>query len=177
MAWVEGPTRGVPGHSVPEGRVAEVAAMAWDGSRTVTLAFTEGPTSEGGQELVYRDDEARLVLQKAGRAWPVDVDGNLLLRLASEAHQISLSCLFGAYLNLQGLARSSPASDIGDVYEKMLPRKIFRFLLANSRGVRKRIMIGLRYNELMISGDVEHYLCAEAESLSRPAHAKPKTRR
>ena len=164
MARFADPTRGVLS-GVFLGRVAKVVDIAWDGSRAVTPTFAEEPTSEVGQELVYREDEARLMVKKAGQAWSMDADGDLF-RLVSEARQISLACLFGAYLDLQGLALSSPVSDIGDVCEKMLPRKIFRFLLAESRGIRT--------NELMISGDVEHCLRAEAESPSRPAHAKPK---
>jgi hypothetical protein len=153
-----------------------VGAIAWDGSRAVTPTFTEEPMSGGGQELAYCDDEARLVLQEAGRGWPVDIDGNLL-RLVSESHQISLACLFGAYLDLQGQALSSPVNKIESVCEKMLLHGILRSLLTESQRARQMIMIGLCCNEPMISGDVEHCLRAEAESLSRPAHADPKTRR
>ena len=41
----------------------------------------------------YRDDEARLSVEQAGRAWSMDGDG-ALFRLVSEAERISLAyCL------------------------------------------------------------------------------------
>src|ERR1700677_1518465 len=89
MARLEDLTKGALVRGVLGDRVVKVVDLGWHGSGAVTLTFTDELTGKADQELLYREDEARLVVQAAGRAWSMDADGNLF-RLVSEAKRISL---------------------------------------------------------------------------------------
>jgi hypothetical protein len=111
-------------------------------------------TGKPGQELLYRDDEPRLTVEQAGRAWSMDADG-ALFRLVSEAKRISLAYLFDPFLAVQTSNLDPLPHQIEAVYSKMLPRQPLRYLLADDPGAGKTIMAGLFCKELMIRGDVE----------------------
>jgi hypothetical protein len=92
MARLEDLTKGALVQGVLGGRVVKVVDIAWHGSSAVTLTFTDELTGKASQELLDRQDEARLMVEKTGRAWSMDADGNLF-RLVSEAKRISLAYL------------------------------------------------------------------------------------
>ena len=138
--------------------------MAWHGSNAVTLTYTDEPTGKVDQELLYRDDEPRLTVEEAGRAWSMDADGSLF-RLVSEAKRISLAYLFDPFLAVQTSNLDPLPHQIDAVYDKMLPRQPLRFLLADDPGAGKTIMAGLFCKELMIRGDVERCLVISPGSL------------
>ena len=164
MARLEGLTKGALVRGVLGDRVVKVVDIAWHGSSAVTLTFTDELTGKADQELLYREDEARLVVQKAGRAWSMDADGNLF-RLVSEAKRISLAHLFDPFLAVQTSNLDPLPHQIEAVYEKMLPRQPLRFLLADDPGAGKTIMAGLFCKELMVRGDVERCLIIAPGSL------------
>ena len=164
MARLEDLTKGALVRGVLGDRVVKVVDIAWHGSSAVTLTFTDELTGKADQELLYREDEARLVVQEAGRAWSMDADGNLF-RLVSEAKRISLAYLFDPFLAVQTSALDPLPHQIEAVYEKMLPRQPLRFLLADDPGAGKTIMAGLFCKELMIRGDVERCLIIAPGSL------------
>ncbi len=164
MARLEDLTKGALVRGVLGDRVVKVVDIAWHGSSAVTLTFTDELTGKADQELIYREDEARLVVQKAGRAWSMDADGNLF-RLVSEAKRISLAYLFDPFLAVQTSTLDPLPHQIEAVYEKMLPRQPLRFLLADDPGAGKTIMAGLFCKELMIRGDVERCLIIAPGSL------------
>jgi SNF2 family DNA or RNA helicase len=164
MARLEDLTKGVLVRGVLGDRIVKVVDTAWHGSRAVTLTFTDELTGRADQELLYREDEARLIVQQAGRAWSMDADGNLF-RLVSEAKRISLAHLFDPFLAVQTSALDPLPHQIEAVYEKMLPRQPLRFLLADDPGAGKTIMAGLFCKELMIRGDVERCLIIAPGSL------------
>jgi hypothetical protein len=78
----------------------KVVDISWHGSSAVTLTFTDEVTGKASQELLDRGDEARLMVEKTGRAWSMDADGNLF-RLVSEAGRISFAYLFDPFLAVQ----------------------------------------------------------------------------
>ena len=121
-------------------------------------------TGKADQELLYRDDEARLTVEQAGRAWSMDADGDLF-RLVSEAKRISLAYLFDPFLAVQTSTLARCPHQIDAVYGEMLPRQPLRFLLADDPGAGKTIMAGLFSKELMIRGDVERCLVIAPGSL------------
>ena len=164
MARLEDLTKGALVRGVLGDRVIKVVDIAWHGSSAVTLTFTDELTGKADQELLYREDEARLVVQKVGRAWSMDADGNLF-RLVSEAKRISLAHLFDPFLAVQTSTLDPLPHQIEAVYEKMLPRQPLRFLLADDPGAGKTIMAGLFCKELMIRGDVERCLVIAPGSL------------
>ena len=121
-------------------------------------------TGKADHELLYRDDEPRLTVEQAGRAWSMDGDG-ALFRLVSEAKRISLAYLFDPFLAVQTSNLDPLPHQIDAVYGQMLPRQPLRFLLADDPGAGKTIMAGLFCKELMIRGDVERCLVIAPGSL------------
>ena len=93
-------TKGALVRGVLGDRAVRVVDVAWHGSNAVTLTYTDDSTGKPGQELLYRDDEPRLAVEEAGRAWSMDAD-RALFRLVSEAKRISLAYLFDPFLAVQ----------------------------------------------------------------------------
>ena len=164
MARLEDLTKGALVRGILGDRVVKVVDIAWHGSSAVTLTFTDELTGKAAQELLDREDEARLTVEKTGRAWSMDADGDLF-RLVSEARRISLAYLFDPFLAVQTSTLDPLPHQIDAVYDKMLPRQPLRFLLADDPGAGKTIMAGLFCKELMIRGDVERCLIVAPGSL------------
>jgi superfamily II DNA or RNA helicase len=164
MAPLEDLTKGALVRGVLSERPVRVVAVEWHGSNAITLTFTDDSTGKPNQELLYRDDEARLSVEQAGRAWSMDADG-ALFRLVSEAKRISLAYLFDPFLAVQTSNLDPLPHQIDAVYSEMLPRQPLRFLLADDPGAGKTIMAGLFCKELMIRGDVERCLVIAPGSL------------
>ena len=116
-------------------------------------------TPEGnlGQQLLYRDAEARLEVLRQDRPWSFDGAG-ALFRLVSEAHRIRLAYLFDPLLAVHTSLLDPLPHQITAVYEEMLPRQPLRFLLADDPGAGKTIMAGLLIKELMVRGDLQRCL-------------------
>jgi hypothetical protein len=72
-------------------RTVEVVSVEWFGDAALSVTFRgeNGPS----EVVVYRDDENRLELAEAGRAFSFDGDGETF-RIASEAQRIRLAHLF-----------------------------------------------------------------------------------
>jgi SNF2 family DNA or RNA helicase len=164
MARLEDLTKGALALGVLTDRAVKVVDVQWHGSNAITLTFTDESTGKPGQELLYRDDEPRLTIEQAGRAWSMDADG-ALFRLVSEAKRISLAYLFDPFLAVQTSNLDPLPHQIEAVYSKMLPRQPLRYLLADDPGAGKTIMAGLFCKELMIRGDVERCLVIAPGSL------------
>jgi superfamily II DNA or RNA helicase len=164
VARLEELTKGALVRGVLPERAVKVVDVAWHGSSAITLTYTDVLTGRADQELLYREDESRLVVEQAGRAWSMDGDGHLF-RLVSEAKRISLAYLFDPFLAVQTSNLEPLPHQIEAVYEKMLPRQPLRFLLADDPGAGKTIMAGLFCKELMIRGDVERCLVIAPGSL------------
>jgi len=120
--------------------VVTVLAADWYASDAVSITFRDD-AGRLGQEIVYRDDEARLVIQEAGRPWSFDADGELF-RLASEARRIQLAWMFDPFLAVQTSNLDPLPHQIDAVYRRMLPMQPLRFLLADDPGSGKTIMAG-----------------------------------
>ena len=164
MARLEELTKGAVARGVLGDRRVRVVDVAWHGSSAITLTYTDELTGRVDQELLYRDDEHRLTVEKAGRAWSMDGDPHLF-RLASEAKRISLAYLFDPFLAVQTSNLDPLPHQVDAVYNKMLPLQPLRFLLADDPGAGKTIMAGLLCKELMIRGDVERCLVIAPGSL------------
>jgi SNF2 family DNA or RNA helicase len=164
MARLEELTKGALVRGVLGDRPVKVVDVAWHGSSAVTLTYTDDATGRPDQELLYREDESRLVVDHAGRAWSMDGDGGLF-RLVSEAKRISLAYLFDPFLAVQTSNLDPLPHQIDAVYGQMLPRQPLRYLLADDPGAGKTIMAGLFCKELMVRGDVERCLVIAPGSL------------
>jgi superfamily II DNA or RNA helicase len=164
MSRLEDLTKGALVRGVLADRAVKVVDLVWHGSSAITLTYTDDLTGRADQELLYRDDEAHLAVEQAGRAWSMDADGHLF-RLVSEAKRISLAYLFDPFLAVQTSNLDPLPHQIDAVYDKMLPRQPLRYLLADDPGAGKTIMAGLFCKELMIRGDVERCLVIAPGSL------------
>ena len=147
----------------PDGPVT-VVSVAWFGSEALELTY-KTPAGEVANELLYRDDEARLEAVEAGRPWSFDGDG-ALFRLVAEAQRIRLAHLFDPVLAVHTSVVEPLPHQITAVYEAMLPRQPLRFLLADDPGAGKTIMAGLLIKELIARGDVERCLIVCPGSLA-----------
>jgi superfamily II DNA or RNA helicase len=149
-------TPGAVVRGVVPGEPVTVIATHWAGSRSVVLTFR---TDAGrvDEQVVYRAQEAELVLDGQRRAWSFDGDG-ALFRLVAEARRIRLAYLFDPRLAVHlSLIEPLPHQIIA-VYGEMLPRQPLRFCLADDPGAGKTIMAGLYIKELMLRGDLRRAL-------------------
>src|SRR6478609_1335603 len=141
-----------------------VVSTQWFGSAALELTY-KTPTGKVANELLYRDDEARLELVEQGRPWSFDGDG-ALFRLVSEAQRIRLAHLFDPVLAVHTSVVDPLPHQITAVYEAMLPRQPLRFLLADDPGAGKTIMAGLLLKELIARGDLQRCLIVCPGSLA-----------
>ena len=156
MTTLEELTPGAVVRGVVPGEPVTVVATRWAGSRSVVLTFR---TDAGrvDEQVVYRAQEAELVLDGQRRAWSFDGDG-ALFRLVAEARRIRLAYLFDPRLAVHlSLIEPLPHQIIA-VYGEMLPRQPLRFCLADDPGAGKTIMAGLYIKELMLRGDLRRAL-------------------
>ena len=133
-----------------------VVSVQWFGADAIELTY-KTPAGKVANELLYRDDEARLDLVELGRPWSFDGDG-ALFRLVSEAHRIRLAHLFDPVLAVHTSLVDPLPHQITAVYGAMLPRQPLRFLLADDPGAGKTIMAGLLIKELIARGDLQRCL-------------------
>ena len=82
--------------------------------------------------------EPRIEPVEFGRPWSLDEDG-ALFRLVSEASRIRLAHLFGPVLAVHTSLVDPLPHQITALYEAMLPRQPFRFLLADARSEERRV--------------------------------------
>src|SRR5712692_7833163 len=82
MASLEELTKGALVRGVLAERAVKVVDVTWHGASAVTLTYTDDLTGRADHELLYRDDEPRLIVEGTGRAGSMDADGQLF-RLAS----------------------------------------------------------------------------------------------
>ncbi len=149
-------TPGVQVRGLIADQVVMVVAVTWHGDAALTLTYRDG-AGRVGEQLVYREDEPRLIIGQSGRSFSFEGDGELF-RLVSEARRIGLAHLFDPMLGLSTSAVRPLPHQIQAVYGEMLPRLPLRFLLADDPGAGKTIMAGLYIKELMLRGDLERCL-------------------
>ncbi|MEU4537050.1 helicase-related protein [Streptosporangium sp. NPDC023825] len=140
------------GGVTPDGDIT-VVAVKWYGSGAVNLTYKTG-TGQVTEQLLYRDDEARLTLRRASAAYGFDGDG-ALFKLAAEALRIRMAARFDPMLAVTTSDLEPLPHQIQAVYGELLDRTPLRFVLADDPGAGKTIMAGLYIKELMLRGDVE----------------------
>lgn len=87
-----------------------------------------------GNQLLYREDEARLSVGDGNLPWSFDADADQM-RLASEAYRIRLAHLFDPYLAVHTSQIEPLPHQISAVYQEMLPRLPLRYILADDPGI------------------------------------------
>jgi SNF2 family DNA or RNA helicase len=164
MARLEDLTPNAAVRGILPDALVTVVSVQWFGSEALELTY-KTPTGKVANELLYRDDEARIEVVEIGRPWSFDGDGTLF-RLVSEAQRIRLAHLFDPLLAIHTSMVDPLPHQITAVYEAMLPRQPLRFLLADDPGAGKTIMAGLLIKELVARGDLQRCLVVCPGSLA-----------
>ncbi len=162
-ARLEDLTPGAVVDGLVPGIQATVVQTQWHGTNALTLTYSV----DGGavrQQLVYRDDESRIGVAQAARAYSFDADG-AMFRLALEAQRIHLAYLFDPMVAVSTSRIEPLPHQIEAVYGELLSRQPMRFLLADDPGAGKTIMAGLFIKELIIRGDLKRCLIVAPGSL------------
>jgi len=151
--------RGIEGDEVV--RVVTVEPV---GDNAVTVYYK---TNQGqlGEQMLFRNDEARLSLATAGRPWGFDAPG-YEFKLGLEAYRINLAHLFDPMMAVHTSNVEPLPHQISAVYEVMLPRQPLRFVLADDPGAGKTIMAGLLIRELLMRADAKRILVVSPGSLT-----------
>lgn len=163
MARLEDIKNGAAVSGVTPSQTVEVVSVEWIGDQAINLVYRV-PGGSVSETTLYRDDEHRLGLSQAGRAWTFDADG-ALLRLVTEANRIKLAHFFDPYLAIHTSLVDPLPHQISAIYGEMLPRQPLRFLLADDPGAGKTIMAGLLIKELIARSDLERCLIVAPGSL------------
>ena len=139
-----------------------VVAVDVHGAGSATLTYRTGDGGLG-ERIVTGDDLAGLS-EVSGRRWSFDADGAMFC-LASEARRMQQAHLSDPYAAVDTSAIEPYPHQIDAVYNRLLTRRPFRFLLADDPGAGKTIMSGLLIRELMLRGDVARCLIVAPGSL------------
>tara|TARA_R110001583_G_scaffold66746_3_gene191491 strand:+ start:13977 stop:17516 length:3540 start_codon:yes stop_codon:yes gene_type:complete len=142
-------------------RVVQVEPVG-DAALTVYYKDSQGRL---GEQMLFRSDEARLELAKAGRPWAFDAPG-AEFKLGLEAYRISQAALFDPMMAVHTSNVEPLPHQISAVYEYMLPKQPLRFVLADDPGAGKTIMAGLLIRELLMRADAKRILIVSPGSLT-----------
>lgn len=142
-------------------RVVQVEPVG-DSALTVYYKDAEGRLNE---QMLFRSDEARLELARAGRPWSFNAPGESF-KLGLEALRIRLAHLFDPMMAVHTSNVEPLPHQISAVYEAMLPRQPLRFVLADDPGAGKTIMAGLLIRELLMRADARRILVVSPGSLT-----------
>ena len=134
------------------------------GDSAVTVYYKDNQ-GRLGEQMLFRDNEARLELAEAGRPWAFDADGTDL-KLGLEALRIRLAHLFDPMMAVHTANVEPLPHQISAVYEAMLPRQPLRFVLADDPGSGKTIMAGLLIRELLMRADARRILIVAPGALT-----------
>ena len=163
MSKLEELTVGASVTGLRPNQTVTVVAAKWHGSETLDLTFKDD-AGNVGNEVLFRDAEARLKVSEQTRPWSFDAPANRF-KLALEAYRIDLASLFDPVLAVHTSLVEPLPHQILAVYEAMLPVQPLRFLLADDPGAGKTIMAGLLIKELIARGDVKRCLIIGPGSL------------
>ena len=164
MARLEDITVGVSVEGIAGGEAVSIVAVKWHGTNAMTVTF-KNAAGNVAEQILYREDEARLDIADGSLPWSFDADANLL-RLTSEAYRINLAHLFDPYLAVHTSAIEPLPHQISAVYQEMLSRQPLRYILADDPGAGKTIMTGLFLKELLVRGDLKRCMIVSPGNLA-----------
>lgn len=164
MARLEEITSGSSLIGLSGANTVTIVAVKWYGDNVIEVTFKDN-RGQLANQLLYREDEARLDIAESSLPWSFDADANQF-RLTSEAYRINLAHLFDPYLAVHTSSIEPLPHQISAVYQEMLPRLPLRYILADDPGSGKTIMTGLYIKELLIRGDLRRCLIVCPGSLA-----------
>jgi SNF2 family DNA or RNA helicase len=164
MARLEDITVGSSVVGIAGNQPVNVVAVKWHGTNAMTVTFRNA-AGNVAEQILYREDEARLDVADGSLPWSFDADANLL-RLTSEAYRIHLAHIFDPYLAVHTSAIEPLPHQISAVYQEMLSRLPLRYILADDPGAGKTIMTGLFLKELLVRGDLKRCMIVSPGNLA-----------
>jgi superfamily II DNA or RNA helicase len=164
MAKLEDITIGARVKGIAGDAPVDIVAIKWHGANAMTVTF-KNATGGVAEQILYREDEARVEVSDGSLPWSFDADANRL-RLVSEAYRIHLAHLFDPYLAVHTSEIEPLPHQISAVYQEMLPRLPLRYILADDPGAGKTIMTGLFLKELLVRGDLKRCMIVSPGNLA-----------
>lgn len=120
MARLEEITSGSSLIGLSGANTVTIVAVKWYGDNVIEVTFKDN-RGQLANQLLYREDEARLDIAESSLPWSFDADANQF-RLTSEAYRINLAHLFDPYLAVHTSSIEPLPHQISAVYQEMLPR-------------------------------------------------------
>jgi len=164
MARLEDITVGANVTGITGNESVSIVAIKWHGTNAITVTI-RNHAGQVAEQILYREDEQRLIVADGSLPWSFDADANML-RLASEAYRINLAHIFDPYLAVHTSAIEPLPHQISAVYQEMLPRLPLRYILADDPGAGKTIMTGLFLKELLVRGDLKRCMIVSPGNLA-----------
>ena len=96
MAKLEDIVIGANISGLAEGAPVSIVATKWHGTNAMTVTY-RAVNGHIAEQILYREDEARIHVADGSLPWSFDADANLL-RLVLEAYRIHLAHIFDPYL-------------------------------------------------------------------------------
>ena len=141
---------------IDPGEPVRIVSVDTAGPDAVTVYYK----TTGGkllERMLFRSDEASLVLETPGRPWSFDAPAEDY-KLVLEALRINVAHLFDPMMAVHTSNVEPFPHQVTAVYESMLPRQPLRYVLADDPGAGKTIMAGLFLRELMMRADARRIL-------------------
>jgi superfamily II DNA or RNA helicase len=150
-------------HGIENEEVVRIVSVEPIGNDALTVYYknSKGRTNE---QMLFRSDEGRLEMAKAGRPWAFDAPA-ADFKLCVEAYRIHLAHLFDPMMAVHTSNVVPLPHQISAVYESMLPRQPLRYVLADDPGAGKTIMAGLLIREMVMRADAKRILIVAPGSL------------
>ena len=164
MAQLENITVGANVIGIAGNTPVSIVAVKWHGTNAITVTF-RNIAGNVAEQILYREDEERLIVADGKLPWSFDADANLL-RLSSEAYRIRLAHIFDPYLAVHTSEIEPLPHQISAVYQEMLSRLPLRYILADDPGAGKTIMTGLFLKELLARGDLKRCMIVTPGNLA-----------
>jgi len=114
------------------------------GTDSVSVFYIDQEGNPGTQ-LLFRSDEARLEIAKAGRPWSFNAPGTEF-KLGLEAYRINQAYLFDPMMAVHTSNVEPLPHQISAVYESMLPLQPLRYVLADDPGAGKNHYVRFIYS-------------------------------
>lgn len=148
---------------VPE-EIATVVHTIPSGEGALTVIYNT-PSIRIDQQVVYREMAERLQIAEGEKGYAFDAPAKKF-KLGLEALRLSLGSGVDPLIAVYSSNIEPLPHQISAVYDKMLPRRPLRYVLADDPGAGKTVMAGLLIKELILRGDARRILVVAPGSLT-----------
>ena len=148
---------------VPE-EIATIIQTVFSGDDALTLYYST-PSKPIEQQVIYREDAERLKPAGGKGGYLFDAPADRF-KLGLEALRLSLGACVDPMIAVDSSKIEPLPHQISAVYERMLPRRPLRFVLADDPGAGKTVMAGLLIKEMILRADARRVMVVAPGSLT-----------